>query len=147
MLVKKLSEMEYYPVYRKVPRLCVDLVIFQGEKILMIEREIDPGRGLWHLPGGTVLMGESIEVAAKRVAKEETGLEINGIELIDVMEFGNESNIFFHTVSQVYKVNAYNGNLVGGKQGKNIKFIGTYRQKMIDEQRILLNKHFKELFH
>ena len=147
MLIKKLPEKEYYSIYRKVPRLCVDLIIFQGHKILMIEREIDPGRGLWHLPGGTILIGESIEIAAKRIAKEEAGLEINGIELIDVMEFVNESNTFFHTVSQVYTVSDYMGDLVGEKQGKNIKFIDTYPQKMIEEQHTLLNKHFKELLH
>ena len=52
----------------------VDIIIFQGSKIVLIERKNEPLG--WALPGGFVDYGESLEQAAVREAKEETGLTL-----------------------------------------------------------------------
>lgn len=61
------------------PALTADCVIFgfNGEqlKILLIERGIEPYKGMWALPGGFMGIDETIEDAARRELNEETGLK------------------------------------------------------------------------
>jgi 8-oxo-dGTP diphosphatase len=58
--------------------VAVDLVILTIQNdnlaVLVIKRGVEPYLGRWALPGGFVLSGESLEQAAQRELKEETGL-------------------------------------------------------------------------
>lgn len=60
------------------PALTVDCVIFGYEAglvhVLLIERDAEPFRGRWALPGGFVGMDETLDDAARRELEEETGL-------------------------------------------------------------------------
>ena len=55
----------------------VDIIIEIAGKIVLIKRK-NPPHG-WAIPGGFIDYGESAEEAARREAKEETGLDIRGI--------------------------------------------------------------------
>ncbi|UBF28370.1 NUDIX hydrolase [Kovacikia minuta CCNUW1] len=61
------------------PSLTVDCVVFGLDeadlKVLLIQRDIAPFRGEWALPGGFVHLDESLEAAALRELREETGVE------------------------------------------------------------------------
>ncbi len=65
---------EVVRLYRN-PLLTVDIVIeVPGEGIILIERK-NPPFG-WAIPGGFVDYGETLEAAALREAKEETGMDL-----------------------------------------------------------------------
>ena len=71
-----LSDKEYRSIYRRVPRLCIDLVTRDRRGLVLSKRDIPPDKGKWHLPSGRVRMQEHLEDALKRICREETGLNV-----------------------------------------------------------------------
>jgi 8-oxo-dGTP diphosphatase len=55
-------------------------------EVLLIRRTRQPRLGEWSLPGGKVELGEPLAAALHREIREETGLEIEIVGLIDVAE-------------------------------------------------------------
>ena len=87
------------------PALTVDCVVFGLDdndlKVLLIQRDLEPFAGRWALPGGFVHVGESLESAARRELKEETGLK--QVFLEQLYTFGNPNrDPREHTVSVAY---------------------------------------------
>ena len=65
------------------PAPTVDVVILlPGDEVVLVERRFPPAG--WALPGGFVDEGESLEEAAVREAREETGLEVRLTDLLYV---------------------------------------------------------------
>jgi nucleoside triphosphatase len=68
------------------PEPTVGAFIFNAEgKLLLLESHKWPGR--YVVPGGHVELGERLEEALAREAKEETGLDIHSIEFINFQQF------------------------------------------------------------
>ncbi len=61
---------------RKSPIPGVGVVIIDQGKLLLVQRGEGVGRGRWAVPGGKVRWGETWREAARREAREETGLEV-----------------------------------------------------------------------
>ncbi len=66
-------------------KVSVDAVVFgytseEGLSLLLINRGIEPFKGMWALPGGLVENKESLEEAVERELLEETGISINYLE-------------------------------------------------------------------
>lgn len=66
--------------------LGVGALILDGDKILLVERAGEPLKGWWSLPGGVVETGETLELAVRREIREETGLEVGELKLVEVFE-------------------------------------------------------------
>jgi len=64
--------------------LTVDALILYDGKLVLIRRLNPPYENDFALPGGFVEVGETVEAAAVREAKEETGLDIELIKLLGV---------------------------------------------------------------
>lgn len=62
-------------IYDNTPTVVV-LALTKGSRILAIKRNSDPGKGLWALPGGYHMRGETWQEAGIRELKEETGINI-----------------------------------------------------------------------
>jgi ADP-ribose pyrophosphatase YjhB (NUDIX family) len=86
-------------LYRN-PLLTVDIIIRIPDRgIVMIERR-NPPYG-WALPGGFVDYGESLETAAFREAKEETGLDLDDLQQFHAYSDPNRDPRH-HTVTVVF---------------------------------------------
>ena len=68
------------------PVVGVGGVVVQDGKALIVKRAHEPRKGEWSLPGGRVELGESLEDAARREIKEETGLDVDVGPLVEVFD-------------------------------------------------------------
>lgn len=81
------------------PVATVDIIIENGGGIVLIDRKNAPCG--WALPGGFVDEGEKIEDAARREAKEETGLDVTLTHLLGVYSDPSRDPRQ-HTISVLY---------------------------------------------
>ncbi|MFH1573791.1 MAG: NUDIX hydrolase [Acidobacteriota bacterium] len=61
------------------------VVILHG-RALLVRRATEPMKGQWSIPGGTLELGETLEQGVQREPREETGMEVRVVGLIDVFE-------------------------------------------------------------
>ena len=145
--MKKLPEKDFKLIYQKVPRVTVDMVIKDSRGILLIKREIKPDIGKWHLPGGTVLYKEKVIDSLKRVAKEETGLQIRVKKFLSAFEYRKwKEPGYGHIISLVFLVEPIGGSLKGNARiaGEILKFFKMLpRDIILDQKKILQGKLIK----
>jgi NAD+ diphosphatase len=68
---------------------CVLLYCRESDELLLIQRGIHPGYGLWAVPGGVVDAKERVENAAVRELKEETGVVVDVEKINFLSSFTN----------------------------------------------------------
>jgi len=104
---------------QKSPKLTVDVVISDGEKVVLIQRKNDPFQDAWALPGGFVDYGETVEQAAVREVKEETGLDVELEGLLGVYS-DPDRDPRGHTVSVVFFAKKKKGTLKAGDDAAEV---------------------------
>ena len=82
-----LTEQEFHDIYSRVPRLTVEILLLSDDGVYLTMRNIEPCKGLWHLPGGTVRFGEPLTEAVKRIALRELGITVTDTELVGYIEY------------------------------------------------------------
>jgi 8-oxo-dGTP diphosphatase len=101
----------------KTPMLAADALILFDGGIVLIRRENPPYQGYYALPGGFVEVGETVEEAARREAKEETGLDIILLKLVGVYSKPNRDPRG-HVVSICYLAQG-RGDLLAGSDARS----------------------------
>lgn len=82
-------------VYYDNPKIIVlSLIEFNG-KVLLCKRAIKPRLGFWALPGGYMEKNETVEGAAKRETKEETGVLVNKLHLYTLVNCPKINQVYF----------------------------------------------------
>lgn len=72
-----------YPLY---PIPSVGALILYDERILIVKRASPPSIGKWSIPGGVIEIGETAEEAVRREVREEVGIDIQDVELLDIYD-------------------------------------------------------------
>jgi 8-oxo-dGTP diphosphatase len=72
---------------KEKPKVGVGVMVFKDRKVLLGKRKNSHGTGEYAWPGGHMEYMESFEQCAKRELKEETGIEIENIKFLRLLNF------------------------------------------------------------
>jgi ADP-ribose pyrophosphatase YjhB (NUDIX family) len=101
------------------PKLSVIAVIPMDEGVVMVRRSIEPGYGLWVVPGGFVDLGEVVEEAVVRETQEETHLTVRPLRLLNIYSYRNH-----RTVIAAYLTEYVSGVLAAGDETLEARVFG-----------------------
>jgi ADP-ribose pyrophosphatase YjhB (NUDIX family) len=68
------------------PLIGVGAVIVKAGRVLLVQRGTEPMKGHWSLPGGLVELGEGLLNAVVREVREETGLLVEPLLLVELLD-------------------------------------------------------------
>ena len=85
--------------------------MLRDDRVLLVQRGNEPWKGYWSIPGGVVHTGELLKDAVIREMREETGLAVEPIEVVEVFE---SISVLFHYVVIDYLCRAVDGELKAG---------------------------------
>lgn len=80
---------------------CCAYVVHEG-RLLLIQRGTEPDKGLWEFPGGRIELGETVFQAVKREVREETGVDVEPLEVVQVHDWiyrDDTGGVRFHYVT------------------------------------------------
>jgi 8-oxo-dGTP diphosphatase len=87
--------------YPERPIVGVGAVIFDSDRILLVQRGQAPLKGEWSLPGGALELGETLEEGVRREVLEETGLVVEPVTIVEVLNRisrDSEGRVQYHYV-------------------------------------------------
>lgn len=110
----------------KTPSLTTDIFIFdENINFILIKRKNEPYKNCWALPGGFVEYGETVETAAVREAKEETSIDVELLDLVNVYS-KPDRDPRGHTITLAYTAK---GNMEHKKADSDACEIGVFSKK------------------
>jgi ADP-ribose pyrophosphatase YjhB (NUDIX family) len=82
------------------PIVGVGGVVVRRGRVLLIRRGSEPLKGAWSIPGGMLELGEELAEGVRRELKEETGLDVEPLEILDVFDriFRDGPRVRYHYV-------------------------------------------------
>ncbi len=113
-------------LYPASPVVGIGAIILRPGEILLEQRGNQPALGQWSVPGGGVELGESLEDAVRRETKEETGLEVENAELIDVVDqahLDKQGRVEYHYVIIDYLVKTKVGAPKASSDAKDLRWV------------------------
>jgi 8-oxo-dGTP diphosphatase len=131
-------------LYPKQPVVGVGAVVICDGKILLEKRKNEPGKGKWSIPGGLVELGETVEQTVIREVKEETGLEVEKPEHIDVVDNvvrDDNGEIKYHFVIIDYFVKLKGGTMKAMSDAEELRWVTFDEVEKYD-----LTKTFRDFF-
>jgi mutator protein MutT len=95
------------------PMVSVGAVIVDEGRVLLVRRGNEPMKGHWTLPGGLLELGETLSDGVMREVREETGLIVEVLELIELLDriHREETRVRYHYVIADYLCRVVGGQL------------------------------------
>jgi 8-oxo-dGTP diphosphatase len=93
--------------------------------VLLVQRGREPLKGHWSLPGGLIELGESLEAGVIREVAEETGLLIEPVELIELLDriHRDGERVRYHYVIADYLCRVTGGDLKAASDADAVRWI------------------------
>ena len=101
------------------PKLAAIALVPLSGGVVLVRRGIDPGYGLWVVPGGFVDVGERVEETVVRETQEETHLVVRPVGLINVYSYRDSP-----TVVMAYLTEYLEGELAAGDETLEARVFG-----------------------
>jgi ADP-ribose pyrophosphatase YjhB (NUDIX family) len=107
------------------PKVGVGVFVVTEERLLLVQRRMNPGRGQWSLPAGFVDQGEDPRAEAQRETYEETGLQVAVTDLIDVY-FNPPQPDAPATIFILYQATVTGGTLRAGDDAADARYFAPH---------------------
>lgn len=106
------------------PLVGVGAVIVQDGRVLLVRRGTEPLRGKWSIPGGLIEVGEMLHEAVVREVREETGLEVEPLELVELLDriHREDSRVRYHYVIADYLCRVTGGALRAASDADEVRW-------------------------
>lgn len=134
--------------YSKVPRLTVEIIIRdQDGAIFLTKRAIEPCKGQWHLPGGTVRFGEGLTETVRRIASRELGVQVNATQLKGYIEYPSHyKNGLDSPVGVVFEITDFSKSPEPNNEAMESGWFKTVPEPMhADQDKFLLENNYLSL--
>ena len=137
-----LSQKEFWEIYKKVPRLTVEIIIRKNKAVLLTLRNIEPCKGMWHLPGGTVRFGEKLTDAVARIAARELGVMVSATKLLGYIEYPSHFEKGLDSpVGIAFEVTGYKGPIKPNAEASKYDWFKEVPDNMHIEQKDFINQN------
>ncbi len=133
--VIKAPQREYEKFCKYFSFSCVDLLIFEGDTILLSKRTREPYRGRWHLPGSIIHKNERMKDVVLRSAREELNLKVRIKKYLGVYE---SLNFYRHDISHAFIVSIENGKIKQDFQSSSVRFFKKIPQNILPHHRKMI---------
>lgn len=111
--------------YPSAPLVGVGAVVVHEGRIALIQRGTEPAKGRWSIPGGLIEVGEMLSEAVVREVQEETGLVVEPVELIELLDriYRDGERVRYHYVIADYLCRVVGGTLQAGSDAAAVRWV------------------------
>jgi len=112
--------------YPERPIVGVGGVVVDGERALVVRRATEPLKGQWSIPGGMLELGEKLRDGLVREVMEETGLEVEAGEVLDVFDSifpDRDGRTQYHYVLIDYRCAVRGGTATAGSDVSEVRWV------------------------
>ena len=107
------------------PLVGVGAVVVHQGRVLLVQRGTEPLKGRWSIPGGLIEVGESLHEAAAREVLEETGLIVEPVELVELLDriHREGERVRYHYVIADYLCRVVSGTLLAASDAAAVRWV------------------------
>lgn len=107
------------------PLVGVGAVVVDRGRVLLVRRGTEPLKGQWSLPGGMLELGESLMAGVVREVREETGLVVEPVELVELLDriHREQDRVRYHYVIADYLCHVTGGALQAASDADAVRWV------------------------
>jgi ADP-ribose pyrophosphatase YjhB (NUDIX family) len=110
--------------FPSAPLIGVGAVVIDRGRVLLVCRGREPLKGQWSLPGGLLELGEQLTAGVIREIEEETGLLVEPLELIELLDsiHHQDGRVRYHYVIADYLCRVTGGSLQAASDADDVRW-------------------------